>query len=198
MLSIEMLPLITNDSGEEEPEQMTFSNTVIVSGEKLVYNFSKLPDPEGTGRQYKIGIIVAATLGKEGRYQETKSEEVSSRFSTLPLKPSNLKPGRNPRRITWTRSQTPTVKKYRVTWKRGDEGTKLNEKFVTHNDQEEQEAELDDLELSSDGVYYKVNVYAMAELAEDETVESRELHEKFVYKYDGDGECRLFIHEETV
>ncbi len=199
LLSIEMLPLATTtttDTEDTNEEEKAFSNAVSVSGEKLAYNFSKLPDPDGTGRQYKVSIVVAATLGKEGRYKEAKSAAVSATFSTLPLKPSNLKPSKSPNGITWTRSQTPTVKKYRVTWKRSEEGAKLNEKFVAHQDQEEQEAELDELEPSSDGVYYKVNVYAVAE--GDNVIESRELHEKFAFKKEDDEECRLFIYEEAV
>ncbi len=195
-----------------------------MSGDKSTYNFSKLPDPEGTGRLYRVSVVVAATAAT-GR--EATSEEASAAFATLPLRPSNLRPGaRHPAEVAWTRSWSPAVRRYRITWRSSEEGSKVGgEGFVEHDpraeehrfrltgleeEEEEEEEEKEQEEVAEAGAgdgaaerhYYKVNVYAVSEPGEGApAVESRELHEKFVFrrgeeeeKEEGRGERRLALY----
>ena len=160
------------------------SHSVEVAADKTQYNFSKLPDPEGSGQQYQIDVVCLVTTTRESNVVSKSSSAV---FYTLPLKPSGLKVRRDgsEKKIAWSASPTPSVTSYKVRWRVMEEGQKTEEKTVgAKNLGEENDFEFQP-GLATDNIY-KVNVYAIVEPGDSEgqVLESKELHEKFIVRGD--------------
>ena len=85
------------------------SQSVEAAADKTQFNFSRLPDPEGSGQMYEVEAVCSVVTARE---INVKSKTTSAIFHTIPLKPSGLsvKEGK----IVWTSSPTPTVTKYKV------------------------------------------------------------------------------------
>jgi hypothetical protein len=89
-----------------------YASTIEVAGDKTQYTFSKLPEIVGTGHAYTVEVVVVAASSRDG---EVSSETTSGVFVTRPLAPTNLRLDKDrPRGITWYKSMTPHVRKYRV------------------------------------------------------------------------------------
>jgi len=166
-----------------EGVDVDYSNTVDQTGDKFMYTFKELPELDGAGKLYKVSITLTVITPGENEVQSVAASET---FATLPHRPSNLRPSAaasvkdGPLEITWTRSPTPHVSGYKVKWKSIEDGSKNLEGYVPQNE------EVDELSfvfptLLKD-IVYKINVYAVVDLKNDETVESKELHRKVVWK----------------
>ncbi|XP_059078716.1 uncharacterized protein LOC131877137 [Tigriopus californicus] len=163
-----------------ECKEIEYSFSLDITGDKSQYMFSKLPDPDGSGKKYTVSIRVSLLTLKEN---EIKSETSKDFFYTLPIKPSNLRVGSEPNQIEWTKSPTSTVESYKIRWKTEEEPPiKL-------------EATVDDCSYTFEdlrpGTIYRVNVYAMVR-ALTGFIESKELHEKLVVDDGG----QLFLYED--
>jgi hypothetical protein len=180
-----------------------YSHSVDIPADKTQYNISKLPDPEGSGRKYAVSIVCSVLTQ---RNNEVQSKSVESVCATIPLKPSGLKVSGDGSKmeITWTKSPTPHVVKYKVRWRSAEEASKVEEATVSAKeiDDFEDEGQFQNSEnltfvfpssLSFD-VVYKVNVYAVVMLDDDSALESKEAHEKFIIKKDG-GPLEVFVEE---
>ena len=55
---------------------------------QLTFNFSKLPDPDGSGRLYSVSARAVASVVPSGAEVVSREEEV--RVATMPLKPRYL------------------------------------------------------------------------------------------------------------
>ena len=85
-------------------------------------------DPEGSGQMYRVTVTSTLTTAREN---EVTSSPVHEIFTTFPNKPANIKIGTRPLEITWTKSTSPKVGKYKVRWKAVDEaGAKAEEAIV--------------------------------------------------------------------
>jgi hypothetical protein len=179
-----------------------YSHSVDVPADKTQYNISKLPDPEGSGRQYLVSIVCSVLTQ---RNNEVQSKSVESVFATIPLKPSGLKVSGDGSKmeITWTKSLTLHVVMYKVRWRSGEEASKVEEATVPINviGNLEDEGQAQNNEhftfvfpssLAID-VVYKVNVYALVVLEDDAILESKELHEKFIVRKEGS--LQIFVEE---
>ncbi len=171
------------------------SQSIDVLGDKGTFNFSRLPDPEGSGCHYGVTVKAVVTLPEN---REVISDPVKETFATIPLLPSNIRLDPDTKgRITWLRSQTPRVTGYRVRWKSvvdaEEEGPAVVSSsglaLVNHNaHHEEQEYVFESLTPKT---LYKVNITAVVRLPErDEILESKELHEKIWTDVD----CKLSIN----
>lgn len=163
-----------------------FQTTVEVPGDKNQYTFSKLPEIIGSGHAYDITIVASVVTSREN---EVLSPEMTERYMTRPLPPTNLRIGKRPLQIFWHKSMTGSVSSYKVRWRPfGNVASEENEAKEANVDLNESMGEdgnavyfsfpEDQVQV---GTAYKVNVYAVAESA-GLTAESKELHEKFVIK----------------
>ncbi len=179
-----------------------YTTTVEVAGDKTQHTFSKLPEIIGSGHAFDVTIIASVVTSREN---EVLSPDVTERFMTKPLAPTNLRLGNKENlQICWNRSMTSTVTSYKVRWKPiasqvgSEEEIKAEEAIVpfTHTDApgEVSTVHFDfPLAHAQVGIGYKVNVYAVAESA-GFTTESKELHEKFIIK--SPTEIDVFVEEE--
>ncbi len=165
-------------------EEIDFSQTVTLTGDKTQYNFSRLPDPQGTGCQYTVTAQYSVQLNTK-----VQSELSEITAATIPHKPTALvvKDG-GKRKISWTPSATEKVTKYKVRWRGSEEGAKGEEATV----------EEPSFKFSHDfrtGRMYKVNIYAVREFEDGSSIESRELHEKLIVP-DHSGNLEVFEEEQ--
>lgn len=185
----------TNEAGDVpmNPDQARvkisdYASTIEVPGDKTQFTFSKLPEIVGTGHSYTIEVVVVATTSKEA---EVYSDPSSGVFVTRPLAPTNLRiDTKRPRAITFYKSMTPSVSKYRIKWRPAEESVnpdasqKVEEAFLLKPSVEDPYD--NNLSFSFQptlivGAVYKVNVYAIVEM-NNQTFESKELHEKIQVK----------------
>lgn len=153
-----------------------YASTIEVPGDKTQYTFSKLPDI-GTGHAYNIDVVVVATTSKEA---EVSSDSSRGTFVTRPLAPTNFRVDKDKTRtIVWNRSMTPTVTKYRIRWKPTVDNANQEEGFVLDPESNSISFALPSNLMTN--TVYKVNIYAVVEVAQ-QTVESKELHEKVLVK----------------
>ena len=155
------------------------SQSVEVAADKTQYNFSKLPDPEGSGQRYEVEAVCSAVTAKE---INVKSKTTSAVFYTIPLKPSGLNVREE--KIAWTSSPTLTVTKYKVRWRTAEEGQKTEERTVAAAGKAGEEIVFEFRPKLVPDTVYKVNVYAVVEPEDSEghALESKELHEKFIVR----------------
>ena len=100
--------------------------------------------------------------------------------------------GEETTKIAWTHSATKTVTGYRIRWRTADD--KAEEVMVPKEENDDETNEqfyTFDTETMKENVLYKVNIYAVANLANPETGEeqemlSKELHEKVIVNEIGD------------
>lgn len=168
--------------------ELEFSQTVDLSGDKTQYNFSKLPDPEGSGHMFKIDVQASILTIRE---HEVTSDPSTLNCATLPHKPSGFKIGTRPFDIVFTKSPTPTVSSYKIKWKSIEEGSKPEETIIPTSQSEEQHFKLKGL---TPNLVYKVNVYALVTLPNDVVLESKELHEKVILD-EASKELKVFVDE---
>ena len=158
------------------------SQSVEVAADKTQYNFSKLPDPEGSGQRYEVEAVCSVVTVRE---INVKSKTTSAVFYTIPLKPSGLtvRGDGSEEKIVWNPSPTLTVTKYKVRWRTTEEGQKTEEALVAAVKAGEQNVFEFRPKLMPDTVY-KVNVYAVVEPGDSEgqAIESKELHEKLIVR----------------
>jgi hypothetical protein len=186
----------------------SFSSTVEVPGDKTQHTFTKLPEMTGAGHPYDITIVAVVITPREN---EVFSPDVTERFMTKPLPPTNFRLGSKDQslQICWHKSLTTSVRSYKVRWKpfaSQDTDELLSGNIKT----EEATVELDNLAIPEEtttiyftfpealvqvGVAYKVNVYAVAESVKL-SAESKELHEKITVK--SPTELALHVEEPTV
>ena len=171
------------------PKMAEFVSTIEVPGDKTQYTLSKLPEIVGTGYAYSIEVcVVVVTL----RENEVSSSAVSGIFVTKPLAPTNLRLDKDRARgILFYKSMTPYVQRYKVKWRPVDESDGNSEVVEAYVGAAPLQDGTDSLisfvfppTLLFDTVY-KVNVHAVVDVA-NQSVESKELHEKLLLKYDGE------------
>ena len=142
-------------------------------------------------------------MAASSREGEVASMPASGIFVTRPLAPTNFRLDKDrPRGITWYKSMTPHVRKYRVRWKPSEDSTALDVSQKTEDAYVSIPSVVDpsDPYLSfafpptlAVGAVYKVNVYAIVETT-NQIVESKELHEKILVK--GPNELVVYIEEQ--
>eukprot|EP00094_Tigriopus_californicus_P000663 TCALIF_00641-PA protein Name:"Similar to COL7A1 Collagen alpha-1(VII) chain (Homo sapiens)" AED:0.27 eAED:0.30 QI:0/0/0/0.33/1/1/3/0/786 len=153
-------------------EALEFSFNAELAGDKMQYNFSKLPDPAGSGHTYTVEIITSILTPRE---HEVASDPSVSTFSTIPHKPTNFKIGSRHHEILFTKSITPNVSGYKIKWRTSEEGSKIEESVIPPGEEDEQHFKLQSLE---EGMVYKVNIFALVTLKDEHVLESKELHSK--------------------
>ena len=171
------------------PKMAEFVSTIEVPGDKTQYTLAKLPEIAGTGYAYSIEVCVVVVTPREN---EVSSSPVSGIFVTKPLAPTNFRLDKErPRGILFHKSMTPYVQRYKVKWRPLDEGDGNAEEVEAYVSATPVQDGTDSMisfvfppTLQVDAVY-KVNVHAVVEVA-NQTVESKELHEKLVLKADDD------------
>ena len=167
-----------------------------VSADKSQYVFNDLPKIIGTGHAYDISVV---TVYLSPREVESKSKECKERFMTRPLPPTKLGVGdkEKPLEISWHKSVTPNVVKYKIRWKpilEDAKDVKTDEETIEVVDPDQ-----DQITFSFPpgrvqvGQVYKVNVYAVAESA-NLSSESKELHEKFLIQ--NESEIVVYVENE--
>lgn len=153
-------------------EALDFTFNAELTGDKTQYNFSKLPDPAGSGHTYTVEIITSILTPRE---HEVASDPSISAFSTIPHKPTNFKIGSRHHEILFTKSTTPNVSGYKIKWRTSEEGSKIEESIIPPGEEDEQHFKLTSLE---EGLVYKVNIFALVTLKDEHVLESKELHAK--------------------
>jgi hypothetical protein len=173
-----------------------YVHSVDIPGDKTQYNISKLPDPEGSGQQYTVGLVYSVVTQKDAEVHGTLTEAL---FATIPYKPASLRiTNAGTREICWQKSATPHVSAYRVRWKSVEEAAKAEEDTVSVDEDNIK----DDLKFSlprrlKSGIMHKVNINAVVHVGggnDAVVIESKELHEKFIIATQG-GE-RLEVYDE--
>ena len=110
-----------------EAPAISYAAEYFVPGDKNTFNFSKLPEIVGTGERYTVKVeYLVVPVGSD---QEVNSEPLKKVFTTKPLAASNFKLLPESEEISWTRSATPRVQRYKVRWK-GEEGRAAEEVIV--------------------------------------------------------------------
>ena len=71
-----------------ENNALKFAQAVDVPRDRSQFNISKLPDPEGSGLSYTVGMVTTVMTQREHLVQ---SEPVEALFHTIPHKPTNLR-----------------------------------------------------------------------------------------------------------
>lgn len=189
-----------NMSDQTKHKISEYASTIEVPGDKTQFTFSKLPEIVGTGHAYTVDVIVVAASSREG---EVSSLPASGVFLTKPLAPTNFRIDKDrPRGITWYKSMTPHVRKYRVKWRPSEDSTanldvsqKIDEAIISVpsvHDPSDPYLSFAFPPTLIEGVVYKVNVYALVEFAST-YFDSKELHEKILVK--GPNELVIYVEE---
>ena len=148
--------------------------------ESNVYQFSQLPELVGSGEKYRVSVQSVFTLPSG---QSSRSQPVTEIFLTKPLPPRDLRVVDDDNQIiSWHRSQSPSVRLYKVKIR------KENEKamdFIHEVDESQHDCrfQLPDLDLL---VEYKLNIYSVL-MHNEITVES----EPLFYKIKKEDYCSL-------
>ena len=156
-----------------------FSQEVFLAGEETQYVFSKLPDPSASGRMFKATAVLSFLT--QGEY-EVSSNETSVLVCSPPHKPTNLKISKGTDfGITWTKSETQHVTRYKLKWKPDENGCRSCEGIVYPNmDQNDLESFV--FPSLKDGSLYKVSVYAVVDFENGNISESKKLQGKICVK----------------
>ncbi|XP_023323607.1 uncharacterized protein LOC111697737 isoform X2 [Eurytemora carolleeae] len=155
--------------------EIGYSNTFEVNGDKRTFNFSKLPDVTGTGECYSVNI--SYIVHPPGSDSEVESAVVSGHFYTKPLPPSQIKLGPG-NLISWTNSLSKSVSLYKLKYKSMDDGGKSEEILIPADPGVDTSSTL--LNTLIFGTPYKINIYGLLEISDQENLESKELHEKII------------------
>ena len=120
------LQFCISDEGEDGPgfsRQSTlqnikdFTSTFEIMGDKTQHTFAKLPERIGSGHSYDVTIVAITMSQRVDKNDHTSknsgeicSLDVTERFMTRPLAPTNVRVGNkeNPLEICWMKSMTPS------------------------------------------------------------------------------------------
>jgi len=161
-------------------ENINYTNTYEINGDRRLFNFSKLPDILGTGEIYSIRIVyVVQPLGSE---KEVESEPLVGAFLTKPLPATNFSIGEEENSISFQKSATTSVSYYKLRCKSAEEGSKSDEYLIHNNNTDDNNIHFKFPQNLNSGVHYKVNIYAVVDKKDEdfEVLESKELHEKII------------------
>jgi hypothetical protein len=178
-----------------------YAHLVDITGDNTQYSISNLPDPEGSGRQYLVGITYSVVTQKE---VEVHGTPVEAMFATIPYQPDSMRIT-NPimMEFCWTKSPTPHVSAYRVRWQSMEEVPQAQEETVPVAE----DYVYDDVKFSlphtllKTGVVYKVSVIAVVHDGDGNDVvvlESNELNEKFIIMTAQGLGRRLEVYDEEL
>ena len=148
--------------------------------ESNVYQFSQLPELVGSGEKYRVSVqsVFSSASG-----QSSRSQPVSEIFLTKPLPPRDLRVLDDDNQIiSWQRSQSPSVRLYKVKIRKETEKAM---DFIHEVDENQPDCrfQLPDLDLL---VEYKLNIYSVL-MHNEVTVES----EPLFYKIKKEDYCSL-------
>ena len=146
-----------------------------------VYQFSQLPEVVGTGEKYRVSVLSVYTSPTG---QVTRSQPTTEICFTKPLPPRELKVLDDDKQIiSWQRSQSPSVRMYKVKIRKENEKAQdfIHEVDERQSDCQFQIPELDLL------VEYKLNIYSVLMHGEQQVVES----EPLFYKIKKEDFCSL-------
>ena len=94
-----------------------FTSTFEIMGDKTQHTFARLPERIGSGHSYDVTIVAITMSQRVDKNDKTSknsgeicSLDVTERFMTRPLAPTNVRVGNkeNPLEICWMKSMTPS------------------------------------------------------------------------------------------
>ena len=71
-----------------------------LSAEKTMYNFSRLPEPEGSGQPYTVSVMANILTPRDN---EVQSAPTTATVYTLPIKPTNMRVDEDNNTLLWTK-----------------------------------------------------------------------------------------------
>ena len=154
--------------------------------ESNVYQFSQLPELVGSGEKYRVSVQSVFTSPSG---QSSRSQPVTEIFLTKPLPPRDLRVLDDDNQIIcWQRSQSPSVRLYKVKIRKESEKA-MDYIHEVEENQPDCRFQLPPLDLM---VEYKLNIYSFL-MHNEMTVES----EPLFYKIKKEDYCSLSTESQS-